>query len=105
MKILVVTNLYPPQHVGGYELGCRDVVEKLRGRGHEVRVLTSDFRNGNTENPLAEKDIERALQFNFGLSSAPHDKRAECRKLSGVIRQFSPDVVYFWNQAGLSLWL
>ena len=48
MKILVVSNLYPPQHVGGYELGCRDVVEKLRARGHNVRVLTSTFRNGKT---------------------------------------------------------
>ncbi|HSY18371.1 MAG TPA: glycosyltransferase family 4 protein [Candidatus Acidoferrales bacterium] len=105
MKILVVTNLYPPQHVGGYELGCRDVVEKLRARGHAVRVLTSTFRNGNTENPPGETGVERVLQCNTALSDPPHDKRAEHRKLVRAIREFSPDTVYFWNQAGLSQWL
>jgi glycosyltransferase involved in cell wall biosynthesis len=105
MKILVVTNLYPPQHVGGYELGCRDVVEKLRARGHAVHVLTSDFRNGSTENPPGEPATTRTLQFNAGPSGPAHDKRVECRRLTLVIRQFSPDVVYFWNQSGLSLWL
>jgi glycosyltransferase involved in cell wall biosynthesis len=105
MKILVVTNLYPPYHVGGYELGCRDVVDKLRARGHAVHVLTSTFRNANTENPPDEADVERVLQCNTVASDPPHDKRAENRKLVRVIREFSPDTVYFWNQAGLSLWL
>ena len=105
MKILAVTNLYPPQHVGGYELGCRDVVDKLRARGHVVRVLTSSFRLDNTDNPPAEPGIERILQFNSRPGDPPHDKRAEHRKLVRVIRGFSPDVVYFWNQGGLSQWL
>ena len=105
MKILVVTNLYPPQHVGGYEIGCRDVVEKLRARGHAVRVLTSSFRNGKTENPADETGIERVLQFQAAADDAPHSKNAECAKLVSSVRSFSPDVVYFWNQAGLSLWL
>ena len=103
MRVLVVTNLYPPQHVGGYELGCRDVVEKLRARGHDVRVLASTFRNGKTENPPEEKNVERALQFDGG--GEPGDKRAECAKLVRAVKNFSPDVVYFWNQAGLSAWL
>jgi len=62
MKILVVTNLYPPQHIGGYELGCRDVVEKLCARGHNVRVLTSNFHDGRTETPPGETDVERVLR-------------------------------------------
>ena len=105
VKILVVTNLYPPQHVGGYELGCRDVVEKLRARGHAVHVLTGDFHHDPTPNSPAETGIERSLQYNRGPASPPHNKRAECRKLIGAIKQFSPDAVYFWNQAGVSFWL
>ena len=27
MKILVISNLYPPDALGGYEMGCRQVVE------------------------------------------------------------------------------
>ena len=49
MKILVITNLYPPHFVGGYELGCRDVVEQLRRRGHTVWVSEDDFVNGHME--------------------------------------------------------
>jgi glycogen(starch) synthase len=85
MKILVVTNLYPPQHIGGYELGCSDVVEKLRVRGHKVQVLTSSFKNGTTENPPAKKNVERVLQFNVNATDPPHDKMAECAKLAGAL--------------------
>ncbi len=105
LRVLVVTNLYPPQHVGGYELGCRDVVEKLRARAHTVHVLTSSFRNGKTENPAEEKNVERTLQFRGAAEDLWPDKKTECRKFVTAVKSFSPDVVYFWNQAGLSLWL
>ena len=42
MKILVVSNLYPPHYVGGYELRCEVAVKALGARGHTVRVLTSN---------------------------------------------------------------
>lgn len=41
MKILALTNLYPPDFLGGYELVCCQVVDALGAAGHEVRVLTS----------------------------------------------------------------
>jgi len=102
MKILVVTNLYPPHHVGGYELGCRDVVEKLRLRGHDVHVLASTRIMGDSAAP-ATPGVDRILrmedtQFKGG-------KWEEYRKFAGVVKKFRPDVVYFWNQAGLCLWL
>jgi len=81
------------------------VVEGLRARGHAVRVLTSDFRNGQTEHPPGETDVERTLQFNIAPTDPAHDKRAECRKLVEALQRFAPDVVYFWNQAGLTYWL
>ena len=105
MKVLVVTNLYPPHHLGGYELGCRDIVEKLRARGHDVQVLTSRFRNGGSETPLGETGIERNLQFNPGPTDPRHDKHTECHKLTHRLKQFLPDVVYFFNQSGLCRWL
>ena len=42
MKILVITNLYPPHEIGGYELRCRDACDRLKARGHEIQILTSD---------------------------------------------------------------
>jgi len=41
MRILAVNGFYPPYPITGYDLGCRDIVEALRARGHEIKVLTS----------------------------------------------------------------
>ena len=42
--ILVLSNMYPPHHLGGYELSCRDVVDRWRAHGHDVTVLTGTMR-------------------------------------------------------------
>ena len=43
MRILVISNLYPPHALGGYEQRCRETVESLRQRGHSVQVLCSSY--------------------------------------------------------------
>ena len=103
MKILVVTNLYPPQHIGGYELGCRDVVVQLRTRGHAVQVLTSTFHYAPAD--PTETGVERSLHCQVSPNDPPPDKRVETTKLVSALKRFAPDVVYFWNQAGLTFWL
>src|SRR3954469_22219134 len=61
MKILVITNLYPPHHAGTFDLRCESVVNNLKLRGHQVRVLTS------THGMLAGQqgaEVERRLTLN-----------------------------------------
>jgi glycogen(starch) synthase len=41
MRILLLSNLFPPDVLGGYELLAADVADGLRRRGHDVVVLTS----------------------------------------------------------------
>jgi len=41
MRIHVLTNLFPPDVLGGYELLTQDVVAGLRARGHVVTVVTT----------------------------------------------------------------
>jgi glycosyltransferase involved in cell wall biosynthesis len=41
MRLVVLSNLFPPLIVGGYEVGAAQVVEELRRRGHEVLVLSA----------------------------------------------------------------
>jgi glycogen(starch) synthase len=48
VRILVLSNLYPPDILGGYELLARDVVEVLTQRGHTVEVLTTGRYTGHT---------------------------------------------------------
>ena len=43
MRLLVLTNMYPPHHYGGYELSCQEAVEALRAAGHDVLVPFTDF--------------------------------------------------------------
>src|SRR5436853_2274122 len=43
MKILALTNLYPPHYLGGYELIAYAVLNNLRRRGHSVEILTSNY--------------------------------------------------------------
>ena len=61
VRILVVTNLYPPIAEGGYELCCGLVVARLRER-HDVHVLTSDQRA--SEAP-PDPSIQRSLPLFF----------------------------------------
>ena len=62
MRILTVGNMYPPHHLGGYELIWHSAVEHLRAAGHQVTVLTTDFRRaragpGIAEDPAAHRDL------------------------------------------------
>ncbi len=60
MKILIISDLYPPYHIGGYEINCRDTVEALSGRGHEVTVLTSSW---GLDQKLTQGNVYRLLDF------------------------------------------
>ena len=41
MRLLFLSNLYPPYGQGGYEEWCQEMATQLRARGHEIIVLTS----------------------------------------------------------------
>jgi glycosyltransferase involved in cell wall biosynthesis len=46
VRILLISNLFPPDYDGGYEMNAWKVAHGLRDRGHEVSVLTSLYRPG-----------------------------------------------------------
>src|SRR5205814_9484261 len=71
-RILVITNMYPPHHYGGYELACRDVVGRWRRRGHEVTVLTTTMRlpgGLGGESPRVRRQLD--LYYRGGDLDAP----------------------------------
>ena len=108
MNILVISNLYPPHYVGGYELHCQTLVEGLRARGHEVQVLTSDHQVENVPSSR-EPQVHRCLKIHgmFGHPWLPiqrlkNQERYNNRMLREILRQVKPSVVYCWNFSGLS---
>ena len=42
MKLLVITNIYPPQNLGGFGLCIERLTEGLKARGYSEVVLTGD---------------------------------------------------------------
>nr|MDQ4041279.1 hypothetical protein [Actinomycetota bacterium] len=60
VRVLCVGNMYPPHHLGGYELVWRGAVAALRDAGHAVEVLTTDFRRdgvGDGEEPGVFREL------------------------------------------------
>jgi glycosyltransferase involved in cell wall biosynthesis len=108
MKILVITNLYPPHEIGGYELRCRDVCDRLKAFGHDVHILTSNHSVvGRTE--ITQPHVSRKLRINgmYGNPWLPiqrlytlekHNHQALAREIETV----RPDVIHVWNMGGIS---
>ena len=67
MRLLFVSDLYPPCDVGGYEQWCHEVATHLRRRGHTVSVLTS--RYGAAKRPAGDgdEDVSRTLHLQSDL--------------------------------------
>ena len=116
MKILVLTNLYPPDIIGGYELGCKQAVEALRARGHDVRVMTIAPRTPVLSEPhvLREFKLSEIWYSNRYLLDVSHRvtnllMQAEAtainafnvHSLTRVIDDFQPDIAYVWNIIGV----
>ena len=65
MKLLVVTNLYPPQELGGYGRSIADFVWGLRERGHSIQVLSTDEPHLGASSSLGPSGeaVDRRLQL------------------------------------------
>jgi glycogen(starch) synthase len=112
MRVLVLTNLYPPNAMGGYELSCRDVVDRWRARGHEVTVLTTEGTiTGVVEPDVHEPHVHRRLRWYWSehaFLSPPFRvrlawERANHAVLAGLLAQVRPDVVSVWHMGGMPL--
>lgn len=119
MNILIVTNLFPPYHHGGYELRCAQVADYLRGAGHRVRVVTSRYRIDGTAHAAAvcEEEasgihVSRLLRhhrldphasagrlYNLGVVRT---QAADIRRFGEILDGFKPHVVNWWNLEGVT---
>ena len=114
MRVLVVTNMYPPHHYGGYEQSCRDVMTRWRDRGHDITVLTTTMRVAHVDDPSDEDPpVLRTLEFYWRdhvLLSPPLRRRLGIERhnhaqLARALHDVKPDVVSVWNMGAMSLGL
>jgi glycosyltransferase involved in cell wall biosynthesis len=111
MRILFLTNYYPPYEIGGYEQLCKDVVDRLSERGHQTFILTSN--RGVNKNYRAEINITRNLHIQpdketkysesvqFFLTRRRYE-RLDLETLQLTVENFKPDVIFIWNLNRLS---
>ena len=109
MRILTLSNLYPPHYVGGYELRCGKVVEALRRRGHSVEVLTSNHGVGSGTPPAEDNSVNRSLRIHgffghpwLGIGELRGLELHNNRILRDTLAASKPDLVHVWNLGGLS---
>ena len=65
MRLLAITNLYPPQELGGYGRSIADFVWGLQQLGHRVQVVSSDaayLGPAGVAGPSGEA-VDRSLQL------------------------------------------
>lgn len=114
MKILVISNLYPPDALGGYEMGCRQVVENLRASGHEVRVLTTAPRTPVASPPHVRRTLRLTdlwVDYHMmrcapvtqllGESESYRINAFNVHALLAELDDFEPDVTYVWMLTGI----
>lgn len=109
MRILVVSNVYPPLSLGGYEQLCLGAVDGLLDRGHKVTVLTSSF---GCDRPRVEDHVHRVLPLERdefagptgpGFIEANRRDRDAVEILRNALAEQKPDVVFFWNMGNLTI--
>jgi glycogen synthase len=111
LRILAVGSLYPPHHLGGYELIWQSAMRFARERGHEVRVLATDHRESGRDEADEEPGIHRELRWywrdhEFPRLSPRARRRLErhnAEVLDRHVREFRPDAVSWWAMGGMSM--
>ncbi|MDB6053614.1 MAG: hypothetical protein JWN25_1137, partial [Verrucomicrobiales bacterium] len=107
MKILALSNLYPPHHAGTFDERCQRTVDNLKLRGHEVVVLTS---NHGLNYELRNPEVERRLLLNNAFGHPKVDDYNNLKKmevsnssvLKQTVEQCNPDIIHVFSLLGLS---
>lgn len=111
MRILFLSNYYPPRHFGGYEELCQDVAIGLRDCGHQVTILTSRHAVdlGKADNdPQVIRSLESEVAVGDPLATPRlifGRSRRETRnrlRLNQVLERTQPDVAMVWGMWNLS---
>jgi glycosyltransferase involved in cell wall biosynthesis len=108
MKILILTDRFPPFVSGGYERRCKETACALAEIGHKILILTTTFglccqnsENGihrillrNNNNYDLRKNFMRYLYYQVKKAFY---FRENSRIVEKVVKDFSPDIVYIWQ--------
>jgi len=105
MKIISITDSYPPHQSGGYELRCKDVLEGLQKRGFEILMLTNQPDKNKSFELIDPPYVHRVLKLKprrINVFSEVYFDNLEIKKIKGFIKAFKPDLLYLWHMQNFS---
>lgn len=103
-RILIVTNLFPPEELGGYGRMIWEFAHGLGQRGHEVRVLCgcADYlrKDPTQEESEMELRVSRSLRLlgewkggGISLSGSPEERDADAARNAQAVVDAATDLV------------
>ena len=113
LRVLAVGNVYPPHHLGGYEIIWRGAMSHLRREGHLARILTTDTLRPEVAGAPEDPDVHRELDWywrehewrSLGPLARLRLERHNAAVFDAHLAEFRPDVITWWPVGGLSLGL
>jgi glycosyltransferase involved in cell wall biosynthesis len=101
LRILVVSNLYPPVQEGGYEARCAATSNSLRA-WHEVHVLTSTRgRRRVPRDPAIRRELPILRNRRSSIPVAPLASARAKKVMQRSIAEIGPDLIFVWNGSGV----
>ena len=97
MRLLLITNLYPPQELGGYGRCMADFCWALKQRGHELQVLCNDavYLGSSSDTGPSGEPVARELLLKGDFCDGVH-------LMQGALQQNAVDT---HNQTVIKHWL
>ncbi len=108
MRILVLTNFYPPSRSWGYTQLCEEVTQGLHDRGHTIEILTSRIEKAER---VEEPAVHRLLHLESDpdyydpiafFTSRKKQEQENRTALLAILAKFRPDIVFVWGMWNLS---
>ncbi len=107
MRILFLSNYYPPFSRGGYEQWCQEVATELVRRGHLVSVVTSPAPDRVSAARDGEAGAQRWLNLEVEggllrtsarlIHGRERSERENLCRLRRLVTDFAPDVAMIWG--------
>lgn len=112
MRILVLSDLYPPYYLGGHEIQCKVITDELSRRGHQLFVLTSRYGINYSS---VDGNIFRLLHYScVGNLTGLRRRYSQIKQAffirlnyfiaKEIIRKLAPDIIYAFQTTGISLY-
>ena len=111
-RVIVCTNFYLPNFIGGAELIAHYQAKQLAAMGLEVRIFTGEVSCERPRYQLSEEEYGGLTVHRISLRPEDYDRdevnffHGEVEdRFDSLLGRFNPDVVHFHNILGLSVGL